>query len=156
MTSGQPGRRGARAIFTNDSLERFVRGGLTQESIRLAQFLDQRSNSAVSRLAVAVALGGYGANADTQQLMAALFKERPSDTALLRGLAELAMNANLPLEAVRHLERLVQLDPANVDAKWFYGEALLAANRSQDAFTVIAPLQVKSVGEANLLLDAAV
>ncbi len=142
-------------IFMNDILEQFVRGGLTQESIHLAELLDRRDNSASARLAVAVALGGYGADKDAERLMADLAKERPNDTALLRGLAELAMNANLPQEAVKNLQRLVQLEPANTDAKRLLGEALLSADRPAEAYAVLSPLPVGSVGEANLLLDAA-
>lgn len=141
--------------FINDSLELFVRGGLTQDAILLAQMLDQQNKSADSRLAVAVALGGYGAEKAAAQLMAELVKERPDDTSLLRGLAELAMNSNLPLDAVKHLQRVVQIDPADADAKRFLGEALLAANRAPESFEILAPLPVNSVGEANLLLDAA-
>ncbi len=142
-------------VFVNDTLELFVRGGLTQEAISLAQLLDRQSGTAHSRLAVAVALGGYGAEKAAAQLMAELVQERPDDTALLRGLAELAMNADVPQEAVRHLERMVQLDPANTDARRLLGEALLAANRPAEAYDILAPLPVGSVGEANLLMEAA-
>lgn len=142
-------------VYVSDTLELFVRGGLTQEAVRLAQVLDQQNKSAALRLAVAVSLGGYGADKAATQLMAELIKERPDDTSLLRGLAELALNANMPQEAVKHLQRMAQLDPANVEAKRLLGEALLAANRPAEAFDVLAPLPVGSVGEANLLLDAA-
>lgn len=142
-------------VFINDSLELFVRGGLTQESIQLASLLDQQSGTANSRLAVAVALGGYGAEKPAAQLMAELARERPNDTSLLRGLAELALNANLPLDAVKHLQRMIELAPADTDARRMLGEALLAANRAPEAYDVLVPLPVTSVGEANLLLYAA-
>ncbi|MDP3425762.1 MAG: tetratricopeptide repeat protein, partial [Humidesulfovibrio sp.] len=142
-------------VFINDSLELFVRGGLTQESIQLASLLDQQSGTANSRLAVAVALGGYGAEKPAAQLMAELARERPNDTSLLRGLAELALNANLPLDAVKHLQRMIELAPDDTDARRMLGEALLAANRAPEAYDVLAPLPVTSVGEANLLLYAA-
>jgi len=142
-------------VFVNDSLELFVRGGLTQEAVQLATLLDQQAGGANSRLAVAVALGGYGAEKPAVQLMADLVKERPNDANLLRGLAEMAMNANLPLDAVKHLQRVIELDPANTDARRLLGEALLASNRAPEAYAMLQPLPVGTVGEANLLLDAA-
>lgn len=142
-------------VYVHDSLEMFVRGGLTQEAIQLAALLDRQSNTASSRLAVAVALGGYGAEKPAAQLMAELVKERPNDTSLLRGLAELAMNSNLPQDAVKHMQRVIELDPADTDAKRLLGEALLASNHAPEAFAVLAPLPVATVGEANLLLEAA-
>ncbi|MBU1230086.1 MAG: tetratricopeptide repeat protein [Proteobacteria bacterium] len=145
----------AEKIFVADALEQLVRGGLVAEATRLARMLDQQDKSVNSRLAVAVALGGYGADKDAAQLMADLVKERPNDAALMGGLAEMAMNADQPQEAVKHLQRLAQLSPADSGVQRHLGEALLAASRPSEAYDVLVPLPVETVGDANLLLDAA-
>lgn len=142
-------------IFVADTLELFVRGGMAAEAVRLAQALDQQSKGMASRLAVAQALGGYGAEKDAARLMADLVKERPDDASLVSSIAEMAMDSDQPQEAVRHLQRLAQLKPGDVSVQRRLGEALLAAGRQAEAFEALAPLPVEEVYHANLLLDAA-
>lgn len=141
--------------FIGDILDQFVRVGMTAEAVRIAEALDLRNKATAARLSVATALSNYRADKDAQQVMAALLKEHPDNVEILVAMASMAMGAETPELAVRHLQRVVQFAPSDVGAKWSLGEALLAAKRPVEAYDVLRALPVGDVRQANLLLDAA-
>jgi len=141
--------------FISDILGQLIRADMTAEAVRIAEALDRRNTSTAARLSVAMALSGYQAHKDAQQVMAVLLKERPDSVEILVAMAGMAMGAEDPELAVRHLQRVVQIAPADAGAKRSLGEALLAAKRPVEAYDVLRALPVGDVREANLLLDAA-